>query len=207
VYTVNSIRSQVPGAKIFLLDSSDPDKEIRDTFNPFGVTCVEFSQELREIINSHPHKSYCECLMLKTFFEGYKQEIKEFDFIYKATGRYVYEINSDPTPDKMYFKKPNQFPWRNEWTSMFPLVDLRTEEGHNYLRQYCTVLYGFGIDHLHKMTDMYNAIMHIIDKPGFTQYDVEGLTYSLSRNYKNLIEETDWIVTGFDGTSGRLMHY
>jgi hypothetical protein len=209
VYTVNSIQSQVPNATIYLVDSSEDHQKINDTFKYFNVRVISPPEEIRKVVNTHPHKSYCECLLLNNFFETHKKEISTYDFIFKATGRYVYNLRSlsEVDSNKMYFKKPNCFPWKDEWNYQFPLVDTRTEELHNELRQYCTVLYGFGSEHLHKIKDIYTTVMNIIDQRQYSHYDVEGLTYALTRGYKPLIEETNWLVTGFDGTSGRLMYY
>jgi hypothetical protein len=209
IYTINSIKSQIPNARIYLLDSSPDTQKISDAFKYFGVILPLIPEETKQIINTHPHKSYCECLLLSSFFDAYKKEISDQDFIFKSTGRYVYDFRGLNALDtsKMYFKKPNCFPWRNEWSWQFPLVDTRTEEFHNEFRQYCTVLYGFGSQHIPKMRDIYTTVMNIINQREYSHYDVEGLTYTLTRGYKPLIEETDWLVTGFDGTSGRLMYY
>ena len=124
-------------------------------------------------------------------------------------GRYFYwDFNDDLfTPentDKIFFKKPLNFEWNNSWNYQF--VDRRTSE-NNRLYQYCTVLYGFGSMHLDKFIDINEATIHLLKQPQMSHYDIETLSYFLTRPYRDLIIETDWKVCGWDGTSGRFMYY
>lgn len=212
IYTINSIISQKPEATIFIVDSSSEYPEYMDNFQYFPNTTLirlkDISPQIQQDVNTHPHKSHAECLLLNTFFEAFKKEMKEFDFIYKATGRYVYNMNNfKGDAEKIYFKFPNQFIWDSSWNEYYKLVDNRISESHNFFRQYCTVLYGFGSQHLHKMVDIWTAVSHIVTKQNYTQYDVECLTYHYMQTHKSLLEHVNWTVTGFDGTSGRLMYY
>lgn len=212
IYTINSIISQKPEATIYIFDSSYEYSEYAKFFSYFPrVTFIplkEISEKNQKLVNTHRHKSYCECLLLDTFFDYFKQDLKEFDFFYKATGRYVYEFNNYPvSTEKIYFKYPNEFPWEDSWNEYFKLVDYRAAERHNVFKQYCTVLYGFGNCNIKLMQDYWKSVLEIVTKEDHIQYDVECLMYHLTRPQKNLIEHAEWVVTGFEGASGRLLRY
>lgn len=214
IFTINSIQNAVPDAHIVILDTSDNYQEYESMLPLyFGVEYVAFkklSPENFEIVNTHLNKSYCECLLINTYLQMNKKQIKEYDFIFKATGRYSnFYLNNDFfTPDKIdkiFFKKPLKFDWNDTW--QYNLVDRRAEQGDNFLYQYCTVLYGFASQHLEKFTDIYEAVIHLLNQPSMMHYDIETLLYFFTRPYQDSIIETDWRVCGWDGTSGRMMLY
>ena len=213
IFTVNSIQNLFPNDDIVIVDSSDEYNEYIETFTILGVKFIplkEISSEAFEIVNSHLSKSLCECLMLNSFFKYYKNQLSEYDFIVKACGRYFYsnmneQMFNEQNKYKMFFKHPMRFKWDNSWKYQF--VDLRKTDGQNVLSQYCTVLYAFGISHLQKIIDINETAIHIIEQPEMYHYDIETLSYYLTRPYKNEIVEVDWRVSGWDGTSGKLMHY
>mgnify|MGYP003341374179 CR=1 FL=1 len=213
IFTINSIRNSFPDSKIMIVDSSNDYLEyyflIKFFKNVEFIPLKELSAEAHQTVNSHPNKSLCESLLLNTYFRQYKKELKKYDYIIKGCGRYFYwDFNNDLfTPenaDKIFFKKPLNFEWNNSWNYQF--VDRRTSE-NNRLYQYCTVLYGFGSMHLDKFIDINEATIHLLKQPQMSHYDIETLSYFLTRPYRDLIIETDWKVCGWDGTSGRFMYY
>jgi hypothetical protein len=213
IFTVNSIRNAVPDAKIVLFDTSNDYNEYKFLFPIyFGVDYVpikEVSGEVFETVNTHTNKSLCECLLLKTYMEQFKTEVNECDYFIKATGRYFYSYINDffntNNVNSIFFKKPLKFEWNDSWNYEF--VDQRNLQGDNFLYQYCTVLYGCGKNHVHKLADLFEMVTYLLKQPSMTHYDIETLSYYFTRPYKDIIIETDWRVTGWDGTSGRMMHY
>lgn len=213
IFTINSIRNSFPESKIVVLDSSEDFLEYLTIVQFFKnvefISLKELSGEAFEIVNTHPNKSLCESLLLNTYFKQYKKELKTYDYIIKGCGRYFYwdfnnELFTLQNTDKIFFKKPLNFNWNDSWNYHF--VDSRTDND-NKLYQYCTVLYAFGSMHLNKFIDINDTAIHLLNSPKMSHYDIETLSYFLTRPYKNNIIETDWKVSGWDGTSARFMYY
>ena len=214
IFTVNSIRAAYPTSKIVLVDSSENYEEYQDTFRFFKntefVPLKELSQSAFEIVNTHPNKSLCESLLLNTFYRTFKKEIKEYDYVIKACGRYFYFDFDDSLFNvenlhKIFFKRPLNFEWNESWNYSF--IDRRAEQNNNKIHQYCTVLYAFGASQLDKMIDINEAAIHLLNKKPMSHYDIETLSYYLTRPYEKDVIETDWRVCGWDGTSARFMYY
>lgn len=210
--SIISLVNCVPDAKIFLVDSSDNFSQQIVNFsivpNVEFVSIKNIAPDVCEIINTHHNKSYCESLLLNTFYRNFRRELQNYDYVIKATGRYMYRnfdsryFNEDNL-NKWFFKKHLKFEWDDKWN--YHYVDNRPAQNDNKLRQYCTVLYGFGSHNLNKMIDINEATMHCIKYNHC--WDIETLSYYLTRTFEKDVIETDWIVTGWDGVSGRFMYY
>lgn len=213
IFTVNSIQNAYPDGKVVLVDSSDDSELFKKEFsyipNVEFISVKDLDENAAEVINSHPNKSLCECLILNTYYKAHKKEIKTFDYVIKTCGRYFYmnfkNYFTEENKDKMFFKKPLNFNWDDNWKYHF--VDLRDHQKNNRLHQYCTVLFAFGSIHLDKFIDMNEAVIHFIKQPKMSHYDIETLSYYLTRPFEKDILEVDWLVSGWDGTSGRFMCY
>lgn len=214
IFTVNSITNAFPESRIVLLDSSDEVEDIRNQMRYFNnvefIALKDLSGEAHDIVNNHKNKSLCESLLLNTYYTQYKKYIKQFDYVIKACGRYFYfnmfnDLFTEENKDKIFFKKPLQFEWDDSWK--YDFIDLRAYQNDNFIRQYCTVLYGFGSSQLYKFIDINEAIVHLLSYPQMSHFDVETLSYYLTRPFESQIIETDWLVCGWDGTSGRFMLY
>jgi len=214
IFTVNSIQASFPNATIVIVDSSEDCMEYIRTFYHFKnvefISLRDLSKEAFDIVNTHTNKSLCESLLLNTYYKQFKNKIKEYDFVFKATGRYFYFDFNDQllikeNKDKIFFKRPLNFEWNDSWKYSF--VDRRKEQNNNRLHQYCTVLYGFGAEYLDKFIDMNEAAIHLVNHPKMYHYDVETLSYYFTRAFEKNIIEVDWKVSGWDGTSGRFMYY
>ena len=214
VFTINSLRNSIPDAKIMVVDSSDDYMQYYAQLafikNVEYIPLKTISYNAFETVNTHRNKSYCECLLLNTFYKAYKKEIDNYDYIVKATGRYFYydfddSLFNEQNVDKIFFKKPLKFKWDDAWR--YSMIDRRHIQKDNMLRQYCTVLYAFAKQHLNSMIDINEATMNFIDSQEMTHYDIETLAYYLTRPYDDRMIETDWVVSGWDGVSGRYMYY
>lgn len=212
IFTINSIQNAYPNSHVVLLDSSDDcsfKKELTHIKNLEFISVKEISPENAEIINTHPNKSLCECLMMNTYYTKFKKQIKEYDYVIKTCGRYFYfnftDHFTEENKDKIFFKRPLQFDWDDSWRYHF--IDRRDIQKDNKLKQYCTVLFAFGSIHLEKFIDINEATIHLLKQPCMSHYDIETLSYYFTRPYDSNILEVDWIVSGWDGTSGRFMYY
>lgn len=214
IFTINSLRNTLPDARIIIVDSSEDYQDYHSHLavikNVEYVPLKEISYSAFDAVNTHKNKSYCECLLLNTFYKAYKKEIENYEYIIKATGRYFYydfddSLFTETNVDKIFFKKPLQFKWNDAWN--YWMVDRREIQKDEMLRQYCTVLYAFGKQHLNTMIDINEATMNFIDNPNMQNYDIETLSYYLTRPYEDKLIETDWLVSGWDGVSGRYMYY
>lgn len=214
IFTVNSLMNCLPDARIIIVDSSEDYSQYFPDFSIFKnveyVSLKELSYSAFEEVNTNLNKSYCENLLLNTFYSKFKKELLTYDYIIKATGRYFYYnltdvLFNEENVDKIFFKKPLKFPWNDAWN--YWMIDRRNIENDNLLKQYCTVLYAFGSQHLEKMIDINLATMNLINSPEMKHYDIETLSYYLTRPYQENMIETNWIVSGWDGVTGRYMYY
>ena len=214
IFTLNSINNCLPGSKIVVIDSSEEYDEYKEILryipNVEFIPVKELSGEVFETVNTHRNKSHCESLLLQTYYKQYKKQVKEFDFVFKTSGRY-FHFNFDnkhlteENKDKIFFKKPLQFKWNESWG--YQNVDIRHYEQHDFLCQYCTVLYGYGSTHLDKFMDINEAVIHLTNQQSFHYYDIETFYYYFMLPYREKVMHVDWIVSGWDGTSGKFMYY
>jgi hypothetical protein len=214
IFTINSIQAAFPNDKIVVVDSSEDCADyivtLRHLKNVDYLPVKEYAPEIFNLVNHHQNKSLCECALLNSYYKTFKNEIKNYDYVIKATGRYFYFNFNDAlfTPenkDKIFFKRPLNFEWNDNWRYQF--VDYRAQQNNNRLHQYCTVLYGFGIHQFDKFIDMNDAVINLLDNEKMAHYDIETLSYYFTRPFEKDIIETDWIVSGWDGTSARFMYY
>lgn len=200
---------------IYLVDASENYEEYRALLgyqtNLKFISIKEEFPEIFNIVRSHPNKTFCECTILKNFITKYKEELSKQDFIFKFSGRYFLDSSFDIDytsqfeNDTIFFKKPMAYDWSNSWG--YQMVDLRLEQKDNKLRQYSTVLFGFGNQQINNMLDIIGKIVDLLLDPTMLHYDMETLIYYYTRSLKEFIVETDWIVYGFHGPDGRFVRY
>lgn len=215
-FTVASLDSRTDKeTTMFLVDISDNYGHYRSILsyqkNLIYVSIKEEFPEVYEIARSHANKSYCETLILLAFMGKYKTILEQFDYIFKMSGRYFTDSSFDVSlfneynKDKIFFKRPMKFEWNDHWP--YAMVDRRAMQGDNFLYQYSSVLYGFGIEMLDRILDIYHVIETFTSHPNTTVYDVETLLHYFTRTYQDKIIETDWTIYGWDGTSGTFLRY
>jgi len=175
------------------------------------ISVKEQFPDIYELVTTHPHKSVCEATILSKFLRQYKNELGNFDYVFKMTGRYFLDrsFNTDlftaENTNKIFYKRPLEFEWRDEW--QYHAVDLRQQQGTNTLRQYCSVLFGWGSAHYNNMLDILTTIPSILKQPAYSHLDVETLGYYFTRPFAASIIETSWLVYGWDGASGKFWRY
>jgi hypothetical protein len=97
------------------------------------------------------------------------------------------------------------YDWNDGWG--YQMVDLRLEQRDNKLRQYSTVLFGFGSQQINNMLNMFGKTIDLLSNQNMLHYDHETLIYYYTRSLKDHVIETDWVVYGFHGADGRFVRY
>lgn len=211
VYTVSFVRSLDPNCDIILLDSSENYQgyKIFEHFKNlryFGLG--EYDPEIRNIVSTTTQKTYAECLMLKFFMNYAKEDILKYDNFIKLSGRYTIEdMNiSNFLPGKFTIKKPNKWQIPIGYPK-FSLIDNRKETGEETINSYPTVCYGFDVKLLNYFNEINDEIINIVTKDEYSHFSGEYLLYYLTRKNKELINECDWIINGFDGVYGSWLRF
>jgi hypothetical protein len=200
---------------LFLVDISENFEQYKGTLGyQKNLRYISVKEEFPEIFNTvrtHANKSHCEALILSNFFIKYRKELETYDYFFKMSGRYFLDSNFDASvfdennTNKIFFKKPMKFEWNEGWR--YEMVDLRASQGDNYLYQYCSVIFGFGRGYLDQFIDIFQTIAVFTGEPEKMIYDVETLLFYFTREFKDNIIETDWIVYGWDGAGGTFLRY
>jgi hypothetical protein len=216
VYTIACLDRAVDlDTTIYLLDTSEHSDLIRPLLSfqknlRYISICDQFP-EIYEEVTTHPHKTRCECLILAAFMNRYRDELAQYDFTFKLSGRYFFDSSVDlrsipgDAHNSIMFKKPQQFEWNDSWGLDF--LDLRDQQGDNTLRQYSTVLFGWGKNHRNAFETLFETIANTVIEPNKTNSDMETLIYYFTRPLKDSIIETNWTVYGWTGTDGHFMRY
>ncbi len=216
VSTIANLDARFPNdTVIFLVDLSNEYEKYRGILsyqkNLVFVSVKEEFPEIYDIVRKHPNKSHCETLLLMKFFAKYKQQLADIDYFFKVSGRYFFdgsftdELFVPENLGKIFFKHPMQFDWQDLWN--YHRVDRRAIQKDNKLRQYCSVLYGFGKQNYDRFLDLYRVLSFFTNHPAYSTFDVETLLYYFTRDFEIDIIEVDWKVYGFNGADGRFLRY
>lgn len=200
---------------IFLVDASENYLIYAANFsyqkNLRYISVKEKFPEIFKTVITHPNKSYCEQLLLYTFITAFRQELDQFDILFKATGRYFVDGSFDldffntNVRSGFYFKEPIGFPWNDNWG--YNIVDRRHIQGNNLLYQYCTILYAWHKDYTDRFLDISKVIIEFCSHPQGMGYDVETLLFFFTRQYEENITHMPWTVYGWVATDGRFLRY
>jgi hypothetical protein len=167
--------------------------------------------EIAELCRTQSNKSRAESMIMVAFMEKYKEQLKNYDYFIKISGRYFIDssfntdVFNENNINKLLFKKKLEFEFNESWG--YDLVDLRAEQGNNKLYQYPSALYGFGSGYYDKMLDIYRVLTVLLDHPDRQRYDLETLLYYFTRHFSNDILEVGWRIYGFEGINGTFMRY
>lgn len=200
---------------IFLIDASEKSEVYKSILGyQLNLVYVDVRKEFPEIYNlirTHKHKSYCEMILQITFLEKYKEQLAEYDFTFKVSGRYFFDrsVNfnccTKENTDKFLFKYPMQFDWNDNWG--YSMVDRRALQHDNKLRQYSSVLYGWGSQNNEAMLDIFRVVAEFTSNEKTMHYDIETLLYFFTRQYESRVIENDWKIYGFTGVDGTFLRY
>ena len=199
---------------IFVIDTSKNavsyGAQLRYQPNLVFISIKDDFPEIWETVNTHKNKSYCEQTIVHSFLTKYKKDLAVYDFFIKFSGRYLidgsFEIKYfDTATPGFYFKKPLEFDWSDSWG--YYLVDRRQVQGNNKLYQFCSVIYGWSKEYFDQYLDISKVMLEFFNHPSGIHYDVETLLYFFTRQYEDNVYIMPWIVSGWDGTSGRFLRY
>lgn len=216
IFTITSLDSiRDKDITIFIIDLSENWETYAGilSFQP-NLKFVSVKKEypwIFERARTHTNKSHCETLIVKTFIENNLSTLKEFDYVFKISGRYFIdgsfntEYFTEYNTDKLFFKHPMKFDWIDSWP--YQMVDRRSIQGDNKLYQYSSVLYGWGKEYLEKMLDVNRVICEITGTEKGKFYDIETLLYYFTRDFDKQIILVPWLVNGWDGVNGRYLKY
>jgi hypothetical protein len=215
IATINTIFCLSPSATVYVVDASEQYDLYAEQLPRLFPQCIFVpirkwsTPEDYELIRRHPNKSLGETILLRNFLSAFEQDLRQYEVCCKLSGRYLLtglyrdELFQDST--RIFFKAPLVFPWKPEWT--YHQVDLRQEEGHQCLKQYCSVFYGYGTAHLSTFVHLYQGMSSLLKHPSMTSYDVETLLYYLTTEYQSQITTIPTQVLGWLGPTGQLMKY
>lgn len=211
VFTVNCVdRVVTPADTLFLLDAS-PNSTYENYFsyqkNLKYIDIKTHFPEIHQEVTTHPHKSRCESLLLIAFMEKFAKDLSQYDVVYKISGRYFFDSSFvlPEITDNIYFKIPQRFEWNDAWGLQY--LDCRSIQQDNTLRQYSTVLFGWGSKHNTVMLDIFKKIAETVIEPGKSNSDMETLIYFFTRSLESHIIEYDWCVYGWNGTNGNFLRF
>ena len=217
--TINTIASIDSHSKndtvIYLIDISSDSEYFRNLFsyqsNLRYISVKDEFPEIFDIVRTHNNKSYCETLITKCFFKKYYDELTEFDYFFKMSGRYVldgtFDINicNDHNLSKMFFKNPMKWCWIDVWNHS--IFDTGPETGRHVNEAYCTVIFGWGRQVLDRMIDIYTVSNYLLGYEYNALLSMEQFFHYLTRPYIDDIIETDWMVYGHCGCTGEFFRY
>lgn len=215
--TVNTLKCLEPNATVYVLDSSVNWQGYKSLFELLFRDCHYVP--MKELchpndyvtIRSHPNKSLGESITLRDFLYAYEEPLRQYDYLFKMSGRYVLNDGYDSSlfdetrRNQIFFKTPLVYEWQDKWSGM--KTDVRQEEGHNHFKQYCSVFYGYGREHLETFKSLYAGMVGILRHPSMLGYDVETLLYYLLKEYQPVTTTLPVRVMGWEGPSGDLMRY
>lgn len=199
---------------IYVLDNSNSNNYDHYFGYQKNLKFINVKNDLPHIfheVTTHRQKSRCECLMLSEFLKKYTDELAQYDFIFKLSGRYFLDSSfnmsllTEENLDKIFFKKPLIFEWNEAWGMHF--IDRRVEQGDNTLRQYSSVIYGWGKKQHSNILWMLDKIAEDVTDPVKEYADVELLSYYYTRQWQHNLIETDWLVYGWTGVNGNFVRY
>lgn len=210
-FTINSIRLIAPDARIFLADVSkngaEYQKELSRIPNLTFLPLEEINPSVSLTCRTHPSKGYCESLITQTFVESCYEEIKNYDYLNKITGRYFYyqfntEIFNEENKNRYLFQPIRKWDWQEWWG--YP-TDLKR---NNQICWAFTGAYGIGKN---LFEDFYNSVplltKYYTDNPQYANImDYECVMYYQILENKNILE-TPWRVGGWIGVNGEYFEY
>jgi hypothetical protein len=195
---------------IFLLDCSENWQNYRDMFqyqkNLIYVSAKDCLPEIYQEVRTHPNKSRGECLLLSSFLTKFEHLLKNYDYIFKISGRYFldsscnFDLLTQENLDKIFFKKEQGWDWQDRW--QYSMIDLRSVQGDNNLYCYHTIVFGWGKDQYLTMLSLLDTVANFLSDQTHFHYDIETLSYFYTRPYKQNIVNFDWTIYGFDGAHG-----
>lgn len=123
-YTINSINLVCPESTIYLYDNSLNFQEYAEKLSYVNnlkfISLERLDPMASAITRSHPSKGYCEALGTEVFFKNFIEELDQYDFVTKISGRYFYStfdtrFFNQENKNKFLFKQFRNWEWSDAW--------------------------------------------------------------------------------------------
>lgn len=218
IFSLRVISQRNPNSKIFLVDASEQEFPEIFSYNIPNLSYIRLellNPVMANVIRTHSSKSHCECLILLEFLRYFKKELKEYDFVTKVSGRYLYRHG-----DHSRFFIPanrNKFFFKEELVWGGPAIDTFSESIipkeiliEEKIHGFPTVMYGFGIEKLDVFEAVINACAFASTEHSNLYYvDIEyTINYFIRKlGFINDVVATDWFIDGRCGVTGNIMIY
>jgi hypothetical protein len=97
IYTLVNLRNISNKAKTFIVDTTLNYHDFYLFESEFeNVTywpVARYNKEIADFVNKNSSKSLCEAMIIREFVKQNKEELAQYDFIVKVSGRYVFEFD------------------------------------------------------------------------------------------------------------------
>lgn len=206
-FTINSISLLFPDAKIYILDISENAYQYQERLNYVKnltfLPLENINKISAHICRTHQSKGYCEGLSTKEFLNVCFDELKNYDYLVKISGRYFlteFDKSLLTLENKNSYLVPftRQFNWNPQWG--YPAeLNINGKLGWAF-----TCLYSVGIDLLDEFKQNFeNVTQYFIDNPDIAKImDYECIFYDKILKGKNNILNPNWHVAGWSGAEG-----
>lgn len=214
VDTIHKIKKVVPNADIFLIDSSKNYFQYQEFFeksftNLKFVSIENINPSSAQICQTSKVKGLCESLLLKSFVKHYTEQLRDYDFLIKITGRYLLsdnfntEILNETTLDKFIFTK---------FISWVDIENHRNKGYENYMVDnkfpyILTCLYGIGKHQLDRYAATLDKVILEYQKGHINDVALETVFYHYLNIDTNNYILNDWNLTCFCGVTGQTIYY
>lgn len=197
-YTLFNLRNIDRDAKIYVIDTSfDYEKYYSLESLYSNITyypLAKHNQGAALITNINNNKSYCEALLLHSFVSANLEELSQYDFIIKMSGRYSFEMNvNDLQKDKIMFVR--KYERQNNPENIYYIIP--------------STIYALDTKFLNLYVDILHKICGVLGENDETYaiYSMETMLYDYTKEYEEDIVYTGWITRGFSGISKGYIWY
>lgn len=201
IYTIINLRNISNKAKTFIVDVSlDYDKfyVIESEFeNVTYWPVAKYNKNVADYANKSCAKSLCEAMIINEFTKTNHEELLQYDFIVKVSGRYVFEVDcNDFIKNKFMFTK--KIPYDPP-----SAVIHQYDEGWDHF-MYPSTIYAFDSCHLKRHERILDdLIVKFMQDENMMQYshNVEMYLYNGTKDIQENVEMIPMTTYGFAGIS------
>jgi len=206
-FTIASIRLLFPESKIFLFEIGHNVDKIRNDLNYVSNLEVVSAEELDPVVThlcrTNTSKGTCETAATILFLKHYINELKEYDYFIKVSGRYFYtDVDTSVLNQENTNKYISKYTKVWDWLEWWGYPDLLKNNGKLFWTPSTSYAVGRELldDFNQSLTVMYE---YYINNPELAKIiDFECLLYHFVIQNKPCVE-VSWILGGWGGQSGQ----
>lgn len=210
-FTINSINLVCPDSTIYLFDSSTNAEEYSNKLsyvrNLKFIPLIKLDKDTATITRSHPTKGYCEALGTELFLKNYIEELSEYDFITKVSGRYYYasfdnKFFNQENKNSYLVKQIKNWDWNENW--QYP--NFLNINGKLFWS--ATQTYAIGKNQIQNFYNNFSKITNYYrdNEQNSNHIDFECLMYYFVLRNQNLVE-IPWSVGGWTSAKGDFIQW